>query len=197
LQTHLLYSRYGIFFAAPHRIAESNAQGEQQMKETPQQYTQRIVGYMDGKTPLTVQASTAKKIEKLIKGVPAAKLKKRPAPDKWSVNEILAHLADAEMVGGFRMRLILGAPGTAVAAFDQDSWVTSGHYDKRDPRKSLELFRSVREANLALLKSLTPEQWKHYGMHSERGQESIEHIVRMFAGHDINHMLQIEKILDR
>ncbi len=165
------------------------------MKETPQQYTQRIVGYMEGKTPLAVQASTPKKIEKLIKGVPSAKLKKRPVSDKWSVNEILAHLADAEMVGAFRMRLILGAPGTPVAAFDQDSWVTSGHYEKRDPRKSLELFRTVREANLALLKSLTPEQWSHYGMHSERGQESIEHIVRMFAGHDLNHLKQIEGIL--
>lgn len=165
------------------------------MKETPQQYTQRVVAYTEGKQPLAVQASTAKKLERLIKGVPTAKLRKRPAPGKWSVGEILAHLADAEIVGGFRMRLILGAPGTPVAAFDQDSWVTSGHYEKRDPRQSLELFRAVREANLALLKSLTPEQWKHYGMHSERGQESVEHIVRMFAGHDINHVQQIERII--
>jgi hypothetical protein len=52
----------------------------------------------------------------------------------------------------------------------------------------------LRDANLALLKSLTPEQWKHYGMHAERGEESIEQIVRMFAGHDINHTKQIEKI---
>jgi hypothetical protein len=167
------------------------------MKETPQQYTQRVVGYIEGKKPLAVQAATPKKLASLIKGVPTAKLRKRPAPDRWSVSEILAHLADAEMVGGFRMRLILGAPGTPVVAFDQDSWVTSGHYDKRDPRKSVEQFRVLREANLALLKSLTPEQWKHYGMHSERGQESIEHIVRMFAGHDINHRQQIEEILKK
>jgi len=165
------------------------------MKETPQQYTQRIIRQMEGKQPLAVQRATAKNLERLIKGVPAAKLRKRPAPDKWSVSELLAHLADAEIVGGFRMRLILGAPGTPVAAFDQDSWVTSGHYSKRDPRKSLALFRAVREANLALLKSLTPEQWQHYGMHSERGQESIEHIDRMFAGHDLNHLQQIERIL--
>src|SRR5690349_18689164 len=118
------------------------------MQETPQQYTQRVVGYVEGKQPLAVQASTVKKLERLIKGVPAARLRKRPAPDKWSVNEILAHLADAEIVGSFRMRLILGAPGTPVAAFDQDSWVTSGHYAKRDPRKSLEQFRILREANL-------------------------------------------------
>jgi hypothetical protein len=165
------------------------------MNETPQQYTQRVVGYVEGKQPLAVQAATAKKLERLIKGVPAGKLRKRPAADKWSVSEIVAHLADAEIVGGFRMRLILGAPGTPVAAFDQDSWVTSGHYEKRDPRKSAEQFRVIREANLALLKSLTPEQWKHYGMHSERGQETIEHIVRMFAGHDLNHLQQIERIL--
>jgi hypothetical protein len=165
------------------------------MKETPQQYTQRVVGYMEGKQPLAVQAATAKKLERLVKGVSTSKLRKRPAPEKWSVSEILAHLADAEIVGGFRMRLILGAPGTPIAAFDQDSWVSSGHYDKRDPRKSVEQFRMLREANLALLKSLTPEQWKHYGMHAERGQETIEHIVRMFAGHDINHLQQIEGIL--
>jgi DinB superfamily len=165
------------------------------MKETPQQYTQRVLEYTAGKQPLAVQAATAKKLERLIKGVPTAKLRKRPAPDRWSVGEILAHLADAEIVGGFRMRLILGAPGTPVAAFDQDSWVTSGHYNKREPRKSVEQFRAVREANLALLKSLTPEQWKHYGMHTERGQETIEHIASMFAGHDINHLQQIERIL--
>src|ERR1700704_6884781 len=131
------------------------------MKETPQQYTQRVLGFVEGKKPLAVQAATANKLARLIKGVPVSRLRKRPAPDKWSVSEIVAHLADTEIVGGFRMRLILGAPGTPVAAFDQDSWVTSGHYEKRDPRKSVEQFRVVREANLALLKSLTPTQWKH------------------------------------
>lgn len=165
------------------------------MNETPQQYTRRIVGYMEGRQPLQVQAATAKKLERLIKGVPTAKLRKRPTPDRWSVSEIAAHFADVEVAVGFRMRLILGAPGTPVAAFDQDSWVTSGHYEKRDPRKSVEHFRVAREANLALLKALTPEQWKHCGMHAERGQETIEHIVRLLAGHDINHLRQIEGIL--
>jgi hypothetical protein len=167
------------------------------MKETAQQYIQRMTGLLEGKQPLAVQAATPKKLERLIKGAPISKLRKRPAADKWSVSEILAHLADTEMVGGFRIRLILGAPGTPIVAFDQDAWVTSGHYEKRDPRKSLEQFRAIREANLALLKSLTPEQWKHYGIHSERGQETIEHITRMFAGHDLNHTQQIERILGK
>jgi DinB superfamily len=167
------------------------------MNETPQQYTQRMLGYAQSKKPLQVQAATPKKLARLIKGVPAARLKKRPALDKWSVSEILAHLSETEIVGGFRMRLVLGAPGILLTPFDQDVWVKSGHYEKRDPRKSLEQFRVLREGNLALLKSLTPEQWKHHGLHAERGVETIEHMVRMYAGHDLNHTGQIERILKR
>jgi hypothetical protein len=165
------------------------------MSETAQQYILRILGNLEGQQPLKVQATTAKKIEKLLKGVPAAKLRERPERDKWSVTEIVAHLADTEIVGGFRMRMILGAPGTPISAFNQDAWVVAGHYDKRDVHKSLEQFRAIRDANLALLKTLTPEQWKHHGIHSERGEETIDHIVRMFAGHDLNHTRQIERIV--
>ena len=165
------------------------------MKETPQEYTKRILGHSENSDPMKVQAATAKKIERLIKGVPAAKLRKRPGPEKWSISEIIVHLADAEIVVGWRMRWILGSPGAPIQAFDQDTWVKSGHYDKRDARLSLEQYRVVRDSNLALLKSLTPEQWKQFGLHAERGQESIEHIVKMMAGHDLNHLGQIERIL--
>jgi hypothetical protein len=165
------------------------------MQETPQEYIKRILGNVEGQNPLKVQAGTAKKLERLIKGMPASKLRKRPAPEKWSAGEILAHLADSEIVIGWRLRQILGAPGTPIQAYDQDSWAAAGHYQKRDPRKSAEQFRVVREANLALLKSLAPEQWKHHGMHSERGVETVEHIVRMIAGHDINHTRQVERII--
>jgi hypothetical protein len=165
------------------------------MQETPQEYIKRILGNVEGQDPLKVQAGTAKKLERLIKGVPASKLRKRPAPEKWSAGEILAHLADSEIVIGWRLRQILGAPGAPIQAYDQDSWAAAGHYEKRDPRKSAEQFRVVREANLALLKSLAPEQWKHHGMHSERGVETVEHIVRMIAGHDLNHTKQVERIV--
>jgi hypothetical protein len=165
------------------------------MSETAQQYTQRILANAQGQDPIKVLSATNKKMARLIKDVPTVKLRKRPAPDKWSVAEIVAHLADVEIAVGWRMRSILGAPGTPVQAYDQNAWVIAGHYEKRDPRKSIELHRVVREANLALLKSISPDQWKHYGHHAERGQESIEHMVRMVAGHDINHLGQIERIL--
>jgi hypothetical protein len=165
------------------------------MQETVHQYVQRIQEKLAGQNPVKVLATTPTKLAKLIHGKTPARLRKRPLPDKWSAAEIIAHLADVEIVQSWRVRSILGAPGLPIQAFDQDSWVVAGHYAKRDPRKTLEQFRVLREANLALLKTLTPEQWKHSGMHSERGEESIERIVGMLAGHDINHLEQVEAIL--
>jgi len=165
------------------------------MQETPQEYIQRIMAQLGGKDALKVQADTPKRLARLIQRASPAKLRKRPAPGKWSAGEILAHLADSEIVVGWRMRQILGAPGSPIQAYDQDAWAAAGHYEKRDARKSLEQFRVVREANLRMLKSLTPEQWKHHGMHSERGVETIEHITCMMAGHDLNHTAQVERIV--
>jgi hypothetical protein len=167
------------------------------MNETVQEYIQRILAQAAGKDPVKVQASTAAKLKRLIQRAPAAKLRKRPAPGKWSASEIIAHLADSEIVTGWRIRQILGAPGTSLQAYDQDAWAAAGHYEKRDARKSLEQFHVLREGNLALLKSLTPEQRNQHGMHAERGVETIELIVRMMAGHDLNHLAQVERLLAR
>ena len=167
------------------------------MKETPQEYTARILSYREGQEPLKIQRTTVKKIERLIKGVPKKKLMTRPEPTKWSVAEIIAHLADTELVGGFRMRLILGENGVAIQAFDQDVWAGKFEYRKRDPQQSLAAFRALRENNLALIKSIPKAMWDNYGMHSERGKESVTRVVHMFAGHDLNHLAQIERILKR
>ena len=165
------------------------------MNETPQQYTQRILDHVKRKDAMKVQATTPKKLAKLIRNVSPAKLRKRHAPNQWSVTEILAHLGDAEIVTAWRIRSILGAPGTPIQAYDQDAWVAAGRYSERNPGQCLEVFRAVRDANLMVLKSLKPEQWKHHGMHAERGQETIERILHMMAGHDLNHLQQIERIL--
>ncbi|HTQ61865.1 MAG TPA: DinB family protein [Candidatus Solibacter sp.] len=165
------------------------------MTETAQEYTKRILGNIAGKDPLKTQAATAKTLAKLIKGAPTSKLRKRPAPGKWSVGEILAHLADAEMIVGWRLRSILAASGTPIQAYDQDALAAARNYAKLNPRKSLEHFRAIREANLELYKSLTAEQWKQHGMHAERGEETLERIFHMMAGHDLNHLAQTERIV--
>jgi len=164
------------------------------MKETAQQYTKRILSHIDGKDPLKVQKSTAKKLDKLTRRLSKKEIRRRPAPGKWSIAEILAHLADAEVVGSWRIRQILGADGTPIQAYDQNVWAQTFRYEDRDPRESLKLFRVLRENNLLLLKSVPRKLWENHGMHAERGKETIAQIVRMFAGHDLNHLQQIEKI---
>ncbi len=92
------------------------------MQETPQQYVQRILGYLEGKKAMDVLAASPRQLARLIKGVTKKRLARRPSPEKWSVTEILAHLADVEIVQGFRIRLILGSSGIAIQGFDQDVW---------------------------------------------------------------------------
>ena len=164
------------------------------MQETAQQYTQRILGNVEGEDAIKVQKATAAKLKKLIHGLSPKQLKWKPGPGKWSIAEILAHLADAEIVGSWRMRLIIGASGTTVQPFDQDAWASVFQYGKRDAKQSLEVFRTLRENNLAMLKALPPESWDNYGMHLDRGKETITHMTRMYAGHDTNHVRQIEGI---
>jgi hypothetical protein len=168
---------------------------EDDMAETAEEYRNRMYSHLRGRDPLKLQAAAPSRLAKLLKGVSGAKARTRPAPGKWSIQEIVAHIADTELVGGYRIRAILGAPGTPLIGFDQDAWVTALHYDQRDLKRSYEQYRLLREANLALLKSLAPEQWKYSGHHNERGEETIETITKMFAGHDLNHFQQIERIL--
>ncbi|MBV8052411.1 MAG: DinB family protein [Acidobacteriaceae bacterium] len=164
------------------------------MQETPQQYIQRILGNLDGKDALTVQQETPKRLQKVLKSLTKSQLSRRPEPGKWSIAEILAHLADAELVASWRMRLVIGSNGVSIQAFDQDVWADKFQYAKCDPKLSFETFRLLRENNVRMLKALPEDSWENYGMHQERGKETIAHIVRMFAGHDLNHVAQVENI---
>ena len=165
------------------------------MKETAQQYIQRILGYIEKKNPMDVLAATPRQVERLVKGVTKKRLGKRPAPEKWSVTEIMAHLADVEIVQGFRIRLILGSSGIAIQGFDQDVWARYSDYSRHDPALSLEGYKVNRQRTLLLLKSLPKKMWDHFGIHSERGKETVKRISEMMAGHDINHLRQIQAIL--
>ena len=165
------------------------------MQESAEQYITRILGYVEGQDAIKVQRTTAGKLKKLTARLTPSQLKWRPEPAKWSIAEIIAHLADVEVVASWRMRSVIGENGITLQPFDQDRWASVFRYRNRDARRSLEVFRVLRENNLNMLKEIAPEVWDHYGLHLERGRESIAHLARMFAGHDANHVLQIERIL--
>jgi hypothetical protein len=165
------------------------------MQETPKQYTKRLLAYQRGKNPMAILTATPKRINRLLRGVSRRQLSVRQGRDKWSAAEILAHLADAELVFGFRLRLILGSNRTKIQAYDQDVWASYSRYRTHDPLLSLDAFRTQRERNVRLLARLPRRMWKYYGIHSERGKESITRLTEMIAGHDINHLMQIERLV--
>jgi uncharacterized damage-inducible protein DinB len=167
------------------------------MAETPQQYTQRILATLADRDPLDVLQETPARLAALVHNQPEGPLHVPPAPGKWSVAAILAHLADSEMVLGFRVRLILGQDGVPIQAFDQDAWAAFTHYDDVPVSESLEQITVLRRANLRLLRSLSPQQLQQAGIHTERGRETVGHVVRIWAGHDLNHRVQVERILHK
>ena len=160
-------------------------------------YAARLLAYTEGKDPLAMQSELPAILAELIRGVPQAKLAKSPAPGKWSVGEILAHLAEDELTSSWRYRQMLEQDGVALAGFDQDLWAKLGNYAGWKPDEALEMFRLLREANLRMLRALSPEQWQRSGVHAERGRITVRDLARHMAGHDRNHLDQIRKILDK
>ena len=158
-------------------------------------YLTRIRDYAQGKDPLEMQKQTVAVLAELVAKAPDEQLTRRPGKDKWSVGEILAHLAEDEIATAWRYRQMVEHTGVELAAFDQDLWARMGDYASRVPRDSLALFRLLRDANLQFLQRISPEQWQCFGIHAERGRITIKDLVVHMAGHDANHIRQIRTIL--
>jgi hypothetical protein len=162
------------------------------MPDTPG-YLDRIRGYASGKDPLEAQAQSADMLEGLIANVSNERLTKRPAPGKWSIAEILAHLAEDEIATAWRYRQMVEHSGIELAGFDQELWAKLGNYAARVPQESLALFRLLRSANLEFLRGLSAEQWDCFGIHAERGRITVRALAAHMTGHDANHIDQIRR----
>lgn len=164
------------------------------MPDTPD-YLARIREHASGKDPLQAQAQTANVLSELISGATQDRLTQAPQPGKWSIAEILAHLAEDEIATAWRYRQMVEHSGIELDGFDQDLWATIGNYAERDPQESLALFRLLRKANLDFLRGLNPRQWECFGIHAERGRITVRDLAAHMAGHDANHLEQVRRIL--
>lgn len=160
-------------------------------------YQARLLAHTEGRDPIAMQREALDLLADLVSGVEHAKLTTRPAPGKWSVGEILAHLAEDELTSTWRYRQMIESPGVALAGFDQDLWAQLGDYASWTPADALQMFRLLRAANLRLFARLTPEQWESHGTHAERGRITVRSLARHMAGHDRNHIDQIRRILGK
>jgi hypothetical protein len=145
-------------------------------------YLSRIPDYAQGKDPLELQKQTPELLAELLAKASHEQITMRPSKDKWSIVEILAHLAEDELATTWRYRQMVEHSGLQLMGFDQDLWARMGDYRSRVPHESLALFRLLRNANLQFLKQITPEQWECSGIHVERGRITIKDLaVHMWA----------------
>jgi hypothetical protein len=161
----------------------------------PQAYTQELLDLLEHREPLDVLAHTPREIEERLKGIDDSVLSERLGGGSWSVKEVLGHLGDTEWVYGYRARLILSHDEPAIEGYDQDLMVSGMAHNERPLSMLVEEFRRLRGLNLDLYRRTRGRAWRRVGRHSERGDESIDLMIRLLAGHDLRHMRQIERVL--
>lgn len=158
------------------------------------EYIDALLGYLGDRDPIEVFASTEKALREAVEPMDEAVLRTPEAPGKWSIIDVMKHLADVEIVLGFRYRKVLGEDTPEISAIDQDAWVTNLRYREAKLADTLDDFAAVRNVNLRLLRSLDTEQLERSGMHSQRGKETMETMIRLYAAHDLYHLYQIKRI---
>jgi hypothetical protein len=158
-------------------------------------YVRALLDVLGEREPVAVMAELVPALEQRLHGVPDAVLRRPESPGKWSVVEVLQHLADVELVYGLRGRLVLAEERPTIVGFDQDRWASLFRYHEAAAERALEQLRELRSANLALWRTLGPEERARIGLHTERGEESMELMLKMMAAHDLVHRRQIDRVL--
>ncbi len=156
---------------------------------------QRYLDAIAGRDPIEMSSKAPKRLRHLIDGLSTKELEWRPAPGKWSIKEILAHLADGEVMIGSRLRLVAAMERPTIIGYNQDEFIANLCVDQLSAEEWLDAFRSMRALNVALLSRLPKKSFSRIGMHSERGEESLGHMVFLYAGHDVVHERQIASLL--
>ncbi len=157
-------------------------------------YAKRILSNLLGMDPFRVYRTTPAALARLTRGLSARQLRVTTPERAWSIAQILHHLADSEIVMGYRYRKALAESGTDLQPFDEKLWARHLRYAGSDPRSKLALFAALRSDHIAMLSRLTPGEWRRFGVHAERGKETVERMMQMLSGHDLNHRRQIAEL---
>jgi uncharacterized damage-inducible protein DinB len=157
-------------------------------------YAGAILDLLADRDPMTVLGQTPSAVTQAITGLTRNQLRIPEAPGKWSIVQVVQHLADSDLVWGWRLRMILAQDRPDITGYDQDLWAERLNYASTDADEAMSVFTLLRRANLKLIDRATPAELKRVGVHSERGEESIEYLLGLYAGHDLLHLRQIERI---
>jgi hypothetical protein len=160
------------------------------------EYLRKTERFRAGRDPIRLMRTGPAKFARAVEGLRPAQLRKRPASGKWSIQEILGHLADTEVVYGYRYRMAIGQSGSPIQGYDQERWVVELEYNRKrwSAKRLLEQIAALRRSTLYLFENMPRDSAKRFGMHSERGRETVRRTQELIAGHDLNHLDQIRAI---
>jgi uncharacterized damage-inducible protein DinB len=162
--------------------------------EDAERYIARLLELLGDRDPFEIQRELVQRLRDLVEGLDDSTLRQPEAPGKWSILEVVGHLADTELVYRYRMRMSVAQPGSAIPDYDQDRWATALRYNEAGLEDALREIEALRSANLAWLEGLSDEEMDRAGVHEERGEESVRRIVKLLAAHDLVHGNQIRRI---
>jgi len=158
-------------------------------------YVQAVLELLGDLDPVEVLSGLRPAIEHRVKGVWEDDLVKPEADGKWSMMDTILHLLDSEVVLGTRLRSILAEDRPILTSYDQDLWSSSLTYDKGEFDNTLRALFGLRRFHVRLIQSLTPEQLERVGVHySGNQEESLRYMIPLYAGHDMVHLRQLERI---
>jgi hypothetical protein len=155
-------------------------------------YRARLLGLLGERDPIESLEESAARIESAVTRLGEAGMSRAYGAGKWTGKQVLAHLADAEIAIGFRMRQVLAEDHHHIQGFDEGAWAR--RYQSVDLEAARRSFQAVRGWNLALIRALKKDDLARTAVHPERGEETLDTIVRLLAGHDLNHLGQLERL---
>ena len=162
--------------------------------EQAHEYTAAILDLLGAQNPMDVLPCTADAVRNATANLTEAQLSQPESPAKWSLRQVVQHLADSDLVWGYRVRMVLAQDRPPLTGYDQDLWSERLHYERAPIADALDRFALLRRSNLWLLSNASPADLRRVGVHAERGEESVEHMIRMYAGHDLLHLRQLARI---
>lgn len=157
-------------------------------------YTAALLELLGNREPLAVWAELPEAIDKLTADVTAADAVRPEADGKWSIAQVVSHLVDTEVVYAYRVRLIVAQESPPIAGYDQDLWAKRLHYQEESLDDLRAELRALRGRNLRFVRRLSSAERERVGLHDERGPESVSHILKMLAAHDLLHRAQIVRV---
>jgi hypothetical protein len=164
-------------------------------KEHAAEYVAAVFRLLGEQDPLDVLERTPALLKNAVTPLSVEQVRRPEQAGKWSVRDVVQHLADSELVSAVRVRMVLAQNHAPLVAYDQDVWAERLRYSQADAARALEEFTLVRRSNLRLLRSLATDDWARVGVHVERGEQTLADMVRLSAGHDLVHLNQIDRIL--